>query len=219
MNHMFKSFNILKVAIIIATVIAMGFVFSEYIINVDGAFDNFISSFRSENGINFWNKITFLGGKYFVSFLVVVVFFFLWGRSKVKIINLQVFLFSFFANVGTGWVLKNIVERDRPLGAELYEGFTYSFPSGHSIASFFIYGYLSFLAFNYLDIGRNKKYLITFFLSVLIIFIGFSRLYLGVHYLSDVLSAYLLGWFWLNFAFAFTRGEPREKKISSIRVE
>jgi len=111
-----------------------------------------------------------------------------------------------------------LVGRDRPLGAELIEGYTYSFPSGHSLTSFFFYGYVVYIIFKHFEISYGKKYFLATLLSLVIISVGFSRIYLGVHYLSDVLGGYVLAWFWLNFASSFFDSYEQKKKYNVVRV-
>lgn len=88
-------------------------------------------------------------------------------------------------------VLKNLISRERPTKPWLIDEVGYSFPSGHAMASMALYGMLIYFSF----INIKNKYLkwgsiIT--LSLLILGIGFSRIYLGVHYPSDVLAGYAL---------------------------
>lgn len=89
-------------------------------------------------------------------------------------------------------LLKVIVARDRPNINRLVNENGYSFPSGHSITSMVFYGYLIYLIYRYVD-NKNIKVSLIIFLSLLILMIGFSRIYLGVHYTSDVMGGFLLG--------------------------
>lgn len=100
------------------------------------------------------------------------------------IINLLV---SILLNI----IFKGIIQRDRPLEDFLITESGYSFPSGHSMVSMAFYGYLIYLV--YIKI-KNKvlKWLLISFISILIILIGLSRIYLGVHYTSDVVAGFLL---------------------------
>ena len=68
----------------------------------------------------------------------------------------------------------------------------YSFPSGHSITSIVFYGYLVYLIYKYIN-NKKIKIPLMIFLILLIPTIGLSRIYLGVHYTSDVLCGFLLG--------------------------
>lgn len=94
------------------------------------------------------------------------------------------------------WVLKQTFHRSRPqLGLVPAAG--YSFPSGHAMVSFVFYGVLIYLL--WVNFGRAwPSYLASFFLPILILAIGTSRIYLGVHYPTDVLAGYAAGGFWLT---------------------
>lgn len=87
--------------------------------------------------------------------------------------------------------LKNIFARPRPMGYRLIEETGYSFPSGHSMASMAFYGLLIYLIYKNVK-NKYLKWTLILVLSVLIILIGFSRIYLGVHYTSDVLGGFLI---------------------------
>ena len=89
-------------------------------------------------------------------------------------------------------VIKPILGRVRPDINPLVVENTYSFPSGHSMMSMILYGYLIYLVYNYIE-NTKMKWLLIVVLSILIICIGFSRIYLGVHYVSDVIGGFVLG--------------------------
>ncbi|HAH93738.1 MAG TPA: hypothetical protein DCM01_07835 [Dielma fastidiosa] len=84
-------------------------------------------------------------------------------------------------------LLKQLFIRPRPIGYRLIEIDGYSFPSGHSMAAMAFYGYLIYLIWHKLEV-KWQKYLFTCLLSLLILLIMLSRIYLGVHYASDVLA-------------------------------
>ena len=90
-------------------------------------------------------------------------------------------------------VIKFFVQKERPL-IQLVSETGYSFPSGHAISSVILF---TFLIYFYNDKIENSffKYVFIFASIILIIFIGFSRIYLNVHWLSDVVGGYALGLF------------------------
>ena len=88
-------------------------------------------------------------------------------------------------------ILKHIVQRPRPIEFRIIDESGYSFPSGHSMVSTAFYGFLIYLIYK----NVKNKYLrnsLMIILSILIILIGISRIYLGVHYTSDVIAGFLI---------------------------
>ena len=108
-------------------------------------------------------------------------------------------LFTFVAGVG-GLLLiygmKIFYERARPPFPILYKEESFSFPSGHATFSFIFYGTLAYFIW-LTDLPKTWKYITMTFLVLLSLAIGFSRVYLHVHYASDVLGGFCLGYSWL----------------------
>ena len=86
---------------------------------------------------------------------------------------------------------KHIFLRVRPAGIALIKQGGYSFPSGHSMIAMAFYGLLIYMI-QKSKISRNKKMVCTIILSLLIFLVGLSRIYLGVHFASDVLGGFAL---------------------------
>ena len=95
-------------------------------------------------------------------------------------------------------IFKYLIGRNRPNVLKLIEQGGYSFPSGHTMFSVCIYGYLFYLAITKI---KNKilRYSVSSLLLLVILSIGVSRIYVGVHFASDVLAGYLLGCCYLLF--------------------
>lgn len=89
-------------------------------------------------------------------------------------------------------IFKHLIGRSRPTGLKLIQQGGYSFPSGHTMFAVCIYGYLFYLAITKI---KNKilRYSVSILLLLVILSIGVSRIYVGVHFASDVLAGYLLG--------------------------
>lgn len=91
---------------------------------------------------------------------------------------------------GLNLILKSLLQRPRPTEFRIINETGYSFPSGHSMISMAFYGFIIYLIYEKV---KNKyiKWTSITLLSILIVMIGFSRIYLGVHYVSDVLAGFL----------------------------
>lgn len=126
--------------------------------------------------------------------LVVVAAFWLTGRPRLGPVWL-------LALIGGGlWVdgLKNVFDRPRPpFNTYFTTEFSYSFPSGHAASSAVAYGMLAYcLALDWRTRRQRLALLVGF--GTFVLLIGFTRLYLGVHYLSDVLAGYALALAWIS---------------------
>ena len=93
------------------------------------------------------------------------------------------------------WLGKIVFHRQRPAVAEYVE-WSYSFPSGHAVISVALYGFFIYLVWRFSHRWRVRLAALIAG-SAVILAIGTSRLYLGVHYLSDVWGGYLVGLMWL----------------------
>ena len=135
--------------------------------------------------------MTNFGGAIFVISLTTILFFVI----KDKKIGI-----SIITNLGIvtilNQIIKFIMQRPRPTEFRIIEETGYSFPSGHSMISMAFYGYLIYLIYKYINNKHLKRTLIII-LSVLICIIGVSRIYLGVHYTSDVLGGFLISFAYL----------------------
>lgn len=130
--------------------------------------------------------ITNFGGAVFLSIATIALLLLI----KNKKIGLSIFSNIVIITI-LNQLLKRILRRPRPTEFRIVEETGYSFPSGHSMVSMAFYGYLIYLIYRYI---KNKyiKWSLIVLLSILICLIGISRIYLGVHYTSDVLGGFLL---------------------------
>ena len=103
--------------------------------------------------------------------------------------------FSIVCNLGIAAILniilKSIIQRPRPIGHRLIDESGYSFPSGHSMVSMAFYGYLVYLIVKNVK-NKYLRAISSCILLLLILFIGLSRIYLGVHYTSDVIGGFIV---------------------------
>lgn len=93
-------------------------------------------------------------------------------------------------------VLKTLVQRSRPDGFRLVAETGFSFPSGHSMVAMAFFGLLAWMAWHYEDDRRHRMLWCVLF-SLVIVMIGVSRIYLGVHYATDVIAGFCVSLAWL----------------------
>ena len=98
--------------------------------------------------------------------------------------------------VALNYALKEIVQRPRPEGFRLIAETGYSFPSGHSMVAVAFYGFMIWLIIRYEE-DRLQRWIWSLALFFVVIMIGVSRVYLGVHYFSDVMAGYCVAAVWL----------------------
>lgn len=118
----------------------------------------------------------------------------------------EALLTALLALSSLGWMslLKNWLQRSRPAEA-LERGITnFSFPSGHALMSLSFFGWLLLLCWN-MPAFRPFRFSLAAGLGLLVLLIGFSRLYLGVHYPSDVAAGFAFGLGWLAFCAGWYR--------------
>ena len=97
-------------------------------------------------------------------------------------------------------ILKYVIQRPRPTEYRIIDESGYSFPSGHSMVSAAFYGFLIYLIYKNVK-NKYLKWGLIGVLGILIILIGTSRIYLGVHYTSDVLAGFLIS---ISYLIVFT---------------
>ena len=150
-----------------------------------------IYKFFSENIINdkltpIVKVITHIGGAKIVFVLTVLAIILIKGLK-----NKLFLLTGIVGTAGLNVVLKHIVQRERPNINRLIPEKGYSFPSGHSMMSMAFYGMLIFLIFKYVK-NTALKWTLIVILTILLSTIGITRIYLGVHYPSDVIGGFLV---------------------------
>lgn len=176
---------------------------------VDYSLINF--SIRIRNGFltNALKILTHLGSMITVAILAVVM------AIACKPIWVKIFA---VVNVGFVavfcFVIKHIIKRPRPEGVALIVETGFSFPSAHTMGSVVFYGFLLFLVWKYLK-NKPVKIILSVITPILVFIIGYSRIYLGVHYFTDVLAGFFAGIAYLVVAiFVF---EILNKKIKFLR--
>lgn len=164
---------------------------TQFIGGLDGQTLQYLFAYRDITTTLSFIGITELGSTVFVLGLGLCVGIFLVFRRQIPYaVGLAV---SVFGAGGTALLLKELIRRARPdVTLQAYAETGFSFPSGHATLAAAFYGFLIYLVWRMMPASRRRTAVVAV-LTVLIALIAFSRLYLGVHYLTDVIGGLLLG--------------------------
>lgn len=182
-------------AILLFAKLAEDLIYNE--LNVfDSTVTNFINRFTSPALTRIMKVITDIGSAPILIIVALLAFYILYRKHRHYWDSAMV-AFSLGGGFLLNEILKFAFHRARPNIARLVEAGGYSFPSGHAMISATFYGFFAYLF--WINMSRsNKRYMIVISILILIVLIGISRIYLGVHYPSDVVAAYAAGGFWLT---------------------
>lgn len=181
---------------------------------LDNRVFKFMEGYTNDTNTTIMKTITFFGTHVFLipaNLALIAYFVFIrkhrWYSIKVPVVAI--------GSVTMMSLLKLYFSRPRPLTPILHEVRGFSFPSGHAMSAMTFFGLLMYLVYKYVD-GAVSKTVLLFFLGIFILLIGVSRIYLRVHYTSDVLAGYAMGIIWLVVSLwvmgrieKFTRREVR----------
>lgn len=206
-SHRFikKYFGKLRLGFIILLALFAGALFlflqiiDEVLLEKEEALDNYIFDFLSAHVISdsltgFMKGVTYFASARFLQIayaLLVITYLFKknWKRAlEIAAIGIGGFLINYF--------MKLSFQRTRPPHPLIERLENFSFPSGHATSAFIFYGLLAYLVWK-TDLPKVYKYSIGSTLILFSLLIGFSRIYLRVHYPSDVLAGFCIGFAWL----------------------
>lgn len=181
---------------------------SDPIIAADIRIANLLVAFRTDALTNVFSWITLLGKSQVVLGFIAITVALLWlWRKNYYILPLFIAVTGSEAFTYLG---KLAFQRPRPELA-VYAEHSFSFPSGHATIAVAFYGFVGYLLMRFVQ-SWNRKVNIIFTTILIIITIGFSRVYLGVHYISDVWSGCLVGAMWLIIAISFSEWFGHQKR-------
>jgi len=172
--------------------IAKDTLFDKQLVSLDMAISQFFYSFRTPLLTQVMVFISFLGADFILVISTIIVILFSWRKHKHESVLFSIMLiFGAILNV----FLKQVFQRPRPTIDPLIDVSSYSFPSGHAMNSLVFYLTLAYFTYHF---TRRIKYsfIAMCFSLVIIALIGLSRVYLGVHYPTDVAAGYVAGLLW-----------------------
>lgn len=176
----------------------------------------FLSRFVSERNNDIMLLITYLGTHYFLipANLILIIYFLVikphkWYSIKVPAIAISSVLLMF--------LLKFLFSRPRPLPPLLDAARGMSFPSGHALNSVTFYGLVAYMIWN-TKVSKRSKIIMIACLMLLVLLIGISRIYLRVHYASDVIAGYCMGALWLIMCILILRNIEQfsKKEVNAV---
>lgn len=178
---------------------------------IDALTADFFANLRTPLLTDIFTRFTMLGSPMATTIITLIAAIIIYKTNKPYLAPLLT------TSIGAGltiYITKIIIHRQRPLDALITEK-TFSFPSGHALISVALFGLLAYMIYDYMKqknrtasaTSTNAAIITITTVTLLILSIGISRLYLGVHYLSDVLAGYLIGAIWLAIGMMMRKAE------------
>jgi len=167
---------------------------------LDSLVAHFFLNLRTPLLTQAFELITILGAPIVTAIITIIVAAIIYKKHRAYFIPLLA------TSIGAGitiYTTKIFFHRLRPLDALITEK-SFSFPSGHALISIAFYGLLTYII--QLNLKNKSQKIATVSIgTILILLIGISRLYLGVHFFSDVIGGYLIGSIWFAMGIAAIR--------------
>lgn len=182
-----KNIFLVVFAIILFIILAIA-IKADYLYGFESWVYNKATEYMSDFLTAFFCIITTIGGPIGIMIVCAIIFIVPQLRNKIAIPVSIAVITSFALNT----VLKLFFARERPNILRLVSESFYSFPSGHAMVNMTLYFILIIYAHKLIK-SRKIRYTIYITLSLLILIIGFTRIYLGVHYAGDIIGGWLMG--------------------------
>ncbi|WP_102706747.1 phosphatase PAP2 family protein [Terribacillus saccharophilus] len=187
--HRKRYIVLFTIAIIVATILTI-----DVRLHTDPLLDQWTAPFAKSLQDTLWYDlfrwITELGSSIVLSVLTFVFGLFLAVRKR-NLIGAGIVFTAAAFGYQFNFLIKKLVERERPTILALVDGEGFSFPSGHSMVSLITYGIIVYFMWGYMK--SSKRYIAAFTAAFIVVLVGFSRYVLRVHYLTDVLAGYAYG--------------------------
>ena len=204
--HYLRKFPVkvlLLFALFVISIYVFGFIVGEVLLEREDKVDSVVSHFITNNMVSdnltiIMKMITFFGSTNFllVANTSLFLWYFLFKKNRPRAWDIAVIGIS---SLLVTHALKELFKRVRPSGSLIAPLYNYSFPSGHASSGFIFYGLLAYLVWKS-TIPFRYKYIVSGSLIFFSLLVGFSRIYLRMHYTSDVVAGFCVGFAWLTFS-------------------
>lgn len=182
------------------------------IVAADSGLTRWIETHDTEWGETFFAGVSLLGAQLLAAVIAVAALVYARRRDWLRAAALPLALVSAAA---LNTLLKHVFHRGRPeYATEFITGASWSFPSGHAMESMVGYGMLLAVMLHSLH-GTARRRLAIAGVALLVFLIGVSRVYLAVHYLTDVIAGWLAGAAWLIVCVTAFHFAQRRRSLSS----
>ncbi|PRP68270.1 phosphatase PAP2 family protein [Nonlabens agnitus] len=170
---------------------------TEYLASYDSSISNYVQQFRTASLTDYFVFVTDVGDTlgYLIIFTFCTLLFYILFKSWKYVAQ---FALIMILALSSNLILKQAINRARPDAEHLVMVETLSYPSGHAMMAMAFYGLLIYFVTQF-GISKYWKTLLIILLVTLILSIGTSRIYLGVHYPSDVAGGFIAGFIWVVF--------------------
>ena len=164
---------------------------------IDNTVYNFLSSLQNLTLNNVMIIITSFASAASLILITVYLFLFTKTRKDAKYVAMNLVIVFLITQI-----LKNIFARPRPSVLHLVEESGYSFPSAHAMVGFGFYAFCIYLIYKKVE-NKKLKWFSIIGLSLLIFFIGISRVYLGVHHFTDIIGGFAFAAIYISIFIKF----------------
>src|ERR1035437_1614799 len=171
------------------------------IVTIDVSFENSLYMVRSPSLAQTFYVITYFADQITIGILMVMALAYLYFKKELTYI--YSLILTFVGAETSVYLIKILINRTRPpTNIAFYIEQSGSFPSGHAATALAFFGFVAYYLVRHI-VAKDKKFFVVLIASIIIALVGFSRLYLGVHYLSDVIGGFIMGGLWLVAGITF----------------
>ena len=193
----------IEILLFLGSLIVFAFIANEIVLQNEKALDEWgfrkMKPLESPGMTTFMKIMTFLGYWYFImpAFLIVIAWFLVFKKNTN--LSMDVAAIGITSTILL-FTVKHIFRRERPADPLLHSVAGYSFPSGHSFFAFTFFGLLIYIVAD-LKMPRSRKWMLSILFFLIACLVAISRVYLRVHYTSDIIGGFLLSILWLSVSF------------------